>query len=277
MRCELIPDHLRGPLRVAAKSGFITKRIWNDFFATGNRFWRYRRWQALMASGYFTAVPDYGFVKSAITLSDQGKTLAIALGMDPVYSPPAKNLWHDEELIRLALFLERQGWVSNWTTEQELKISEQAQLFFQDQGRAPKIPDLVIEWSTLPKPILWAIELERTRKDVTRYYDMVGAYKGISRIESVLIIAGTSSIEANIKKAQAKMNYPQTQRPMFFASMNDAFQDPFSCELRQSQNHMALGKFAQALTGKSALEPDLLSKSAGNKAGNNVSCLGRNL
>lgn len=272
MKRELIPNHTIGPLRVAAKSGFITKRIWNEFFGSGNRFWRFRRWKGLIATGFFSPVPDYGFVDSAVTLSDKGKTIADHLGMNPVYSPPAKNLWHDEELIRLALFLERQGWISNWRTEQELKISGEGAKFFREEARAAKIPDLIIEWNTSPKKILWAVELERTRKEFSRYYEMVGAYKGISRIESVLVIVAAKSIEANIKKAQGRMAYPQAQRPMFFASMNEVIDDPLACELRQGANHMALGKFAKALTGKSAMEPALQAKTLGNKAGNNVSC-----
>ena len=272
MRRELVPNHLRGPLKVAAKAGFISKRIWNDYFAVGNRVWRFRRWRELVGTGYFTPVPDYGFVESALALSEKGKALADSFGMNPVYSPPSKNLWHDEELIRLALFLERQGWVSNWKTEQELKVSDQGAQFFQNQARAIKIPDLIIEWDTSPKKILWAVELERTRKEFSRYYEMVGAYKGISRIESVLVIVAANSIEANIKKAQAKMGYPQAQRPMFFASMNQIIDSPMSCELRQGANRMALGQFAKALTGRSGLESALLTKTSGNKPGNNVAC-----
>jgi len=273
MKSKTVPSQVSGPLRVAAKSGFLTKQIWNDFFGTGNRHWRFRRWKSLMGTGYFTPVPDYGFVESAVALSGNGKALADLLGMNPVYSPPSKNLWHDEELIRFALFLERQGWVSNWQTEQELKVSGQGQRLFQNQVRAVKIPDLIIEWNTSPKTILWAIELERTRKEHARYYEMVGAYKGISRIESVLVIVAADSIETNIKKAQAKLGYPQAQRPMFFASMNQLIEDPLSCELRQGANRMALGKFAKAMTGQSALEPTLLGKTAGNKPGNSVSYL----
>lgn len=271
MRRELIPQHVIGPLRVAAKSGFLTKRIWNEFFASGNRFWRYRRWRSLMGIGYFNPVPDYGFVESAVTLSDLGKAIADSLGMNPVYSPPAKNLWHDEELIRLALFLERNGWITRWMTEQELKVGTEAQRFFRDQVRATKIPDLIIEWNTQPKKILWAVELERTRKEFSRYYEMVGAYKGISRIESVLIIVAAKSIEANIKKAQSKMDYPQVQRPMFFASMDQVIANPMLCELRQGANSMALGLFAKALTGPNAIQPAVQAKTPGNKGGNIVS------
>jgi hypothetical protein len=271
MRNDQVEKYLIGPMRVTAKTGFISRRIFNDFFVKGNRFWKFRRWQSLMSSGYFTPVPDYGFIESAVILNKKGREIADSLGMNPVYAPPAKNLWHDEELMRLALFLERQGWVSNWMTELELKTSERGKRFFRDQTRAVKTPDLIIEWNTSPKKILWAIELERTRKEFTRYYEMVGAYKGISRFESVLIIAAANSIETNIKKAQARMEYPQSQRPMFFASMNQIIEEPISCELRQGANRMALGKFAKALTGKNALEPLLLTKPPGNKAGNNVS------
>lgn len=271
MKREMIASHLQGPLRVAAKSGFLTRRIWAEFFGIGNRSWQFRRWKSLTDSGFFRSVPDYGFVDSVLTLSDAGKSLVTSMGTDPVYSPSAKNLWHDEELIRLALRLERQGWLSNWTTEQELKVSGRSEHFFRNQVRAAKIPDLVIEWSTPHGKILWAVELERSRKEFTRYYDMVGAYKGISQIDSVLVIAATSSIETNIKKAQAKMGYPQSQRPMLFASMDQIIQDPISCELRHSSNRMELGKLAKILTGKSATEPTHKAKRPRNNTGNNVS------
>jgi hypothetical protein len=240
-------------MRVAAKAGFLSKRIWMNFFATGNRRWQNRRWKSLRETGLFKPVPDYGFTESTVALSDKGKSLASALGMNSVYSPGAKNLWHDEELVRFALFLERHDWISDWMTEQELKGNGQVERFFQSQGRVLKIPDLIIEWNGSPSKTFWAVELERTRKEFNRYYDMVGAYKGISRIDSVLVITATSSIEANIKKAQAKMGYPQSQRPMLFASLNEVIQDPASSELRHGQNRITLEKMAHALTGKKML------------------------
>lgn len=255
MRPDLVPNHVRGPLRVAAKAGFLTKRIWSEFFSTGNKRWRNRRWKSLMEMGLFHPVPDYGFIGSAVTLSGAGKALVVNLNMDPVYSPPAKNLWHDEELIRLALFLERQGWVSNWMTEQELKVSGRSEQFFRDQVRAIKIPDLIIKWNVPNENIFWAIELERTRKEVPRYYEMVGAYKGISKIDSVLVITATETIETNIKKAQAKMEYPQSKRPMLFASMAEVIRDPGSSELRHGASRITLAKMGQGLTGKKYIKP----------------------
>lgn len=264
-------EHLLGPLRVAAKAGFVTRRIFNEFFVNGqDRTWHFRRWQQLTKSGYFIRVPDYGFVKSAVTLSQEGRRLANRIWNESVYCPPAKNLWHDEELIRFALFLERHGWLSNWMTEMEMKSSDLHHRFFQNQVRASKIPDLILSWKTQPKPILWAVELERTRKEPSRYYEMVGAYKGISQVESVLVIVAEKSIEQNIKRAQAKMNYPESQRPMFFASMNQVIESPLSCELRSGPNRMALGKFAKALTGTGAIEPRSPGQPTSNMVSNNV-------
>jgi hypothetical protein len=268
-----VPEYVIGPVRVAAKAGFLTKRVWIEFFATGNRFWQYRRWQSLMASGLFQPVPEYGMAETAVTLTSAGRALAFRLGLGPVFSPPAKNLWHDEELVRLALFLERQGWISNWLTEPALKSGSVGSTLFPSSGRAPKYADLLLEWDTPQGPVLWAVELERTRKEFTRYYDMVGAYKGISRIDSVLVIVAADSIETNIKKAQAKLNYPQSQRPMVFASLSEIAKAPATCELRQASARMPLGGFAQALTGKTPTPKASQGKSEGNTVGNNVSDL----
>jgi hypothetical protein len=252
VKAEILIPHIRESIRVAAKAGFISKRIWKEFFAGSYPRWRNRQWQALNASGFFAAVPDYGFVDSAVTLTNKGKAQAVSLGLDPVYSPHAKNLWHDEELIRFALFLERREWISWWMTEQELKVGTEGKKFLATTEHCDKIPDLIIQWRGLNVSPLWAVELERTRKEFTRYYRMVGAYQGFSRLDSVLVIAATNSIEANIKKAQARLNYPQQNRPMIFASMNDVIADPASSELRIGQTRMQLEDMANMFIKKSA-------------------------
>lgn len=252
MKTEILVPHIRESIRIAAKAGFISKRIWKEFFAGSYPRWRNRQWQALNASGFFAPVPDYGFVDSAVTLTNKGKAQAMSLGLDPVYSPHAKNLWHDEELIRFALFLEKREWISWWMTEQELKVSTDGKRFLAANERNDKIPDLIIQWRGTKVSPLWAVELERTRKEFTRYYRMVQAYQGFSRLEAVLVIAATSSIEANIKKAQARLNYPQQDRPMIFASMSEVIANPASCALRIGQNGMKLEEMANLFTKKSA-------------------------
>lgn len=270
-----IPEFAIGPLRVAAQAGFLTKRIWLEYFSTGNRVWRCRRWKALLELGLFDPVPDYGFVGSVLCLSPRGRNEALRLGMDPVFQPRAKNLWHDEELIRLALFLERQGWIKSWRTEQALKSSAAAEPLLGPGVPARKYPDLLIEWKTPRKPVFWAVELERTRKVLSRYYEMVGAYKGLSAIDTVLIIVAAPSIESNIQKAQARMGYPDHSRPMVFANLSEIAARPADCELRHKTRRITLGRFARALTGITTTPPQADALRNGNppgyKAGNTVS------
>jgi hypothetical protein len=268
VRRVLIPHDAGGPVRVAAKAGFLTKRIWVEFFNDGKLHWKYRRWQnrrweKLMGSGLFRVAADSDLMRPVVTLTDFGKRFAVKAGINPVYAPPLKNIAHDEEMVRLALFLESQAWLSNWMTEQELKVSGKAQHFFKNEVRAQKIPDLIIEWNAGAQKVLWAIELERTRKEFTRYYEMIGAYKGISRIDLVLVITATDSIETNIIKAQAKMGYPQAQRPMLFASMTQMNEDPASCELRQGSKRITLGKMGHAITGREATKKAAQVKTSG--------------
>ena len=271
MTIPFLSNHIKESIRVASKAGFISRKIWNESFARGKRRWRDRQWQNLLSSKYFQTVPDFGFNESAVTLTEKGKALAMMLGLDPVSSPQAKNFWHDEELIRFALFLERQGWISSWMTEQEIKCGNRSESFFKNQDRPPKIPDLVIEWNRPHDKILWAIELERTRKEFTRYYDMVGAYRGISRIDSVLVVVDSESIEDNIKRAQSKLNYPQNQRPMLFASLDQVTVNPVECEIRIGPNRTTLGKAAFALVGAEPLKIDVERNSGGPNHGPNHS------
>ena len=263
MRTTILTDAIRGPVRVAAKAGFLTKPIWIKFFARGEKRWQNRQWKALMDRGLFRPVPDYGFRETAVTLTEKGKNFALALGLSPVYAPHSKNLWHDEELIKLVLFLELQGWISKWATEQELKIGDVGKKLFPNTGRPPKIPDLVIEWNGSKDKILWAIELERTAKEHTRYYDMVGAYKGISRFDSVLVIVASDAIEENIKRAQGKLNYPQAQRPMLFTSLDQVTEYPASCEIRMNQRRTTLSKIAQGLVDNHVMKSADKAKSDG--------------
>ena len=116
-----IVQSVKEPLRIAAKAGFLTKRVWIEYFARGNRRWQNRQWKWFVDEGNFQNAQDYGFGDKVLTLTGKGKALAVTQGLDPVLAPHSKNLWHDEELIRLALFMERQGWISKWMTEPELK------------------------------------------------------------------------------------------------------------------------------------------------------------
>lgn len=236
-----LPSNVLAAIRVTSKCGFLSRRIWNEHLSHGHRSWRFRQWKSLIDDGYFCGCREFGFANDAIILSRKGITTAMNLGMDPVGTPGAKNLWHDDDLISMALSLERHGLISQWTTESELKLGRMTDLFrFHETDQISKFPDLVVQLKHPTDVVLWAVELERSQKEHTRYYDLIQAYAGASRLDAVLVIAATASIEKNIKHAMNRLAYPQQKRPMLFASYQDFLANPGGSELRMGEKRSSI-------------------------------------
>lgn len=251
-------------IRVAAKAGFLSRRIWDERLSYGHRSWKFRQWKALVSDGYFVPCRDFGFTDDALILSRKGIEVATSHQVDPVGPPGAKNIWHDDDLIAMALILEEKGLISNWVTESELKNGRLREFFpHQDDIRALKFPDLVIQLKHPSDIVLWAIELERTRKEKTRYYDMVQSYAGSSRINAVLVVVATDSIEKNILWAMSRLSYSQTKRPILFTRHGDFLARPDTAELRLGEKRSSIATAVQRWHQNAV-------KEARNIVGNNV-------
>jgi hypothetical protein len=261
---------------VASKAGFLSRRIWDEHLNHGQRSWRFRQWKRLVSNGYFSPCKDFGFTRQALVLSGKGIDTAMALGMDPVGPPGAQCIWHDDDLISMALPLEYRGLITQWNTESELKIRRMKELFrFQEESRNAKFPDLLLKLAHPNATVLWAVELERTRKDYTRYLDLVQAYAGISTISAVLIVVATRSIEANIQQAMQRLSYPQTKRPMIFADYNDFLARPDLAALRMGERRSTIAAAVarwQTQGSRDQCQTTLAGGNIeGNIGGNNVS------
>ena len=233
-------------IRVAAKAGFLSRRIWNELLSYGHRSWKFRQWKTLTSAGYFMPCRDFGFTDDALILSRKGIEAAISLQMDPVGPPGAKSIWHDDDLMAMVLILEEKKLISNWVTESELKNGRYREFFTsQDDMRSLKFPDLVIQLKHPSDTVLWAIELERTRKEKTRYYDMVQTYSGSSRINAILVVAATASIEQNIQWAMNRLSYSQTKRPILFTRHADFLLQPDTAELRLGEKRSSIATAVQ--------------------------------
>ena len=251
-------------IRVAAKPGFLSRRIWDEYLSHGHRSWKFRQWKALMTEGYFEPCCDFGFTDEALILSRKGVGTATFLQMDPVRPPGAKSIWHDDDLIAMALVLEKKGLISSWLTESELKCGRVRDFFpYQDDLCALKFPDLVIQLRHPKEKVFWAIELERTRKEKTRYYEMIQSYAGTFKINAVLVIAATESIEKNIQWAMNRLSYPQAKRPILFARYGEFLAAPDSAELRMGDKRSSIAMAVQRWHRQMTNEPR-------NTVGNNV-------
>ena len=134
---------------------------------------------------------------------------------------------------------------------------------YQDDLCALKFPDLVIQLRHPKENVFWAIELERTRKEKTRYYEMIQSYAGTSKINAVLVIAATESIEKNIQWAMNRLSYPQAKRPILFARYGESLAAPDSAELRMGDKRSSIAMAVQRWHRQMTNEPR-------NTVGNNV-------
>lgn len=263
-------------LRVASKTGFLSKATWNKHLSYGHRSWRFRQWKALTEEGFFIPCRDYGFTADALILSQKGIEAAMKLGLDPVNPPGAKNLWHDDDLVSMALTLEKDQLISWWLTESELKSGRMRELFrYQADSRHVKFPDLVLQLKHPQDRILWAVELERTRKERTRYYDMVQSYSEIAHINAVLVIVAAPSIEDNIKKSISRMSYPQGKRPMLFATHSDFLSAPGTAELRLGDKKSSIATAVSRWQNAGSQNVGSKSNPGGNMERNNVASASR--
>jgi hypothetical protein len=259
-----VSPSLRKAIRVAAKAGFLSRRIWNERLSHGHRSWKFRQWKALTTGGHFVPCREFGFTNDALILSRKGIETANSLQMDPVGPPGAKSMWHDDDLVAMALILEEKGFISNWITESELRNGRLREFFpHQDDTRALKFPDLVIQLKHPKDTVLWAIELERTRKEKTRYYDMVQSYSGTSRINAVLVVTATDAIEKNIQLAMNRLSHSQTKRPILFARHSDFLAQPDIAELRLGEKRSNIATAVQRWHQNSVQD-------SRNNSGNNV-------
>ncbi len=227
----------------------MSKRIWKEQNKERHHSWRNRQWNALEKDGYFTGHYDYGFTSEALVLTGKGVEAATTLGLDPVNPPAAKSLWHDDDLISAVLKLEKAGLISGWLTEQELKMGRMKDLFRHSHLTKAKHPDLVLRLKHPTDKILWAVELERTRKQSIRYYEMVRSYTEPSQLNAVVIVAATPSIERNIKHAQERLKLANSRRPLLFADQAKFVEAPGTAELRMGNKKTSI---ATAVAGWAA-------------------------
>jgi hypothetical protein len=154
------PSDFSEEIRFAGKVGFLSRRLWDEFFAYGKVAWRNRQWQMMREQGIFKQFSE-GIAPKFYILNPRSRTVQNVLGDSIGRPPPIANLGHDEFLIRGLMRLQRKGIARHFTLERELKKDFQPGASSKD-----KFPDALIRTSVGEKI---AIELELGRKSIQRY------------------------------------------------------------------------------------------------------------
>ncbi|MBX3018540.1 MAG: hypothetical protein KF767_11665 [Bdellovibrionaceae bacterium] len=217
-----MPKHERPTelLNFVAKTGFITRDLWLEFFFKGgSERWAYQSWRNLHDAGYLTPHPT-GCLKDVSILD-----LKRCPRGEWFYGKPVKPTFidfieHDLHLYRGILHLERCGLVRFWETEGKIK-SRLGQEFGYNphEYKNAKYPDVLVDLPNADRP--WAVEMELSRKSTERYCRAMNAYASMKDVGGVVFVHKKDVIKNAILRAIKTTYFPLDETPVAFISLEN--------------------------------------------------------
>lgn len=217
-----MPKHERPTelLNFVAKTGFITRDLWLEFFFKGgNERWAYQSWRNLHAAGYLAPHPT-ACLKDVSILDLNNCPRGEWFYGKPVRPTFIDFIEHDIQLYRGILRLERDGLVSFWETEGKIKSRLGQEFGYKPhEAKNMKYPDALADLPNVDRP--WAIEMELSRKSTTRYCRAMNAYAGTKDIGGVVFVHKNNVIRNAIQRAIKETYFPLDEIPVAFIPLEN--------------------------------------------------------
>ena len=208
-------------IKVVAKTGFITKSLWIEFFFAGNeKRWRNRSWANLRESGTFLPYA-YNFKEPTLILNKRNKIVRSIVGGHLVHPPSSQNFQHDQILFQGLFRLMGDSQLTHWRSESELKLFAPSDYRIETQGQLIKFPDLILSVRTQSGVKAVALELERTQKSKKRYIQIFNAYASMKGINTIVCAVENPMIAKSIEGALRETYFPTSERPVLIMSEDE--------------------------------------------------------
>jgi hypothetical protein len=217
-------------IRFAAKAGFLSRAIWEEFFANGLACWQRRRWKQLQERGYFIRYP-YPLRRSYLVLNRKNPVVKSLVGEAISTHPFVAQVEHDDSVAKILLTLARDPKVLGFRLEPEMKREEWDQKQFRRGNQQTKYPDAVIEISTPSGVEKFALEIETSRKDMKRYCQILSSYSARKDIARVLFLSRSKLVFESLKAAMRETYYPDDERPIGFCDLDAWIRNPFKAAI----------------------------------------------
>lgn len=209
----------------AAKMGFLSKPLWEEFFARWSRSQSFRNWNKLVADQYFRA-HDSKMLRNVLVLAPKAITILRNRGFLPVTQPHLGQFDHDTKVARIVLGLERESVLDEFTSEGELKKRFMVWMKTTHEGKMAKFPDLTLKLRGTGKFKTVAIEIEQSLKNFERYKQVMNSYANAKDIEAVVFVSDQQTIFNRIARAMKETHYPSWERPVGFGEMSEWLKNP---------------------------------------------------
>lgn len=227
MRPQKVPA---AEIRFAAKAGFLSKAIWEEFFATGTGRWQRKQWRQFQERGYFVRYP-YSLRRSFLVLNRKNPLVKSLVGEAISAHPFVAQVEHDECVAKILLALMRDPKVLGYRLEAEMKREEWGEMRLRRGDEKTKYPDAVIEVSTPAGVQKIGLEIETSRKDMKRYCQILSSYAARKDLSRVLFLARSKLIFESLKTAMRETYYPDEERPIGFCDLDGWLGNPFKAAI----------------------------------------------
>lgn len=229
-------------VRFAAKSGFLTKALWQRFFAGKlERSWASRRWNRLLNKSYFLKHPSSICVQ--VIVPNPGSRFVQSVYPGKLPRPPyVAHVGHDEVLYEGLLELLRLNVIRDFVTEAELKGAETNG--FLHGTEQPKLPDVI---ATTVSDRALAIEIELNQKSRKRYRELFSAYRLRKDVNAILFVISNRAVMTPILAAADEVMFPKREMPIGFMSIEGWRTNPADRAISFGDGATTLKKFTQYL------------------------------
>lgn len=212
-------------IRLAAKSGFLSKRIWREFFGAGGTRWQNLVWKSFLEKELFRKHPSK-YATDVLIPNSRNKLVQSLVG-EEISSPPyISQMDHDETVMRGLLDLHGRILIDGFRFEQELKRESGVCYVGGGYSGAAKFPDAVVRLARPGKLKVLALELELSRKTPKRYRQAMDALVALKGVDRVVFVTRSEVITAAIQRAMRDNYYPYWERPIGFAKLADWKENP---------------------------------------------------
>lgn len=232
----------------AAKTGFLSKPLWHEFFAQRSRAQNARIWKDMVGQGYFRLHPSE-MLRNVLVLTPKSLEVLQKQGLVAVTHPHISVFDHDEKVSKIALGLERARVLEQFTTESELKKRFFVWMKTTAEGRATKFPDLILDLGGTGQFNRIAIEVEQSLKSFERYKSMMNSYANAKKIQAVIFISDQQAIFNRIGRAMTTVNFPSWERPVGFGLMNEWLKSPDTADIHLSRGVSSIRKWTNLHAG----------------------------
>lgn len=205
-------------IKFAAKSGFLSKKVWDLFFNNHTQGWSSVRWKGFQTRGIFKPHQS-PLLKNCLVLNPLSPIVTQLID-GAVCSPPSPvQLSHDENVARIVLTLLKREVIKDYLLEPELKR------IYNSLGNSKKrkFPDAIFDLYTIEKTIRIALEVEQSKKSPRRYQRFLEASCSNEKINGIVIAHSSEKIKSLIEKEIVRINFPTDLKPIVFIELEKLF------------------------------------------------------